>query len=287
MKLQGVTSYFVTRTPTQNELDTCRWIHMTDEYSWDPHSDSFQYQEDAHREIEKADRNNIDRDIYSINSRQANPNMSMIYSELSTAFDNQCIINLSMTKSSIKQGGVNAETLAKIWNIGDDIAKKTIQCTTQKGICSTLHPIERRFRTKQAQLRYNQLAGRHGSFYTDTFFSKAPSLNNAKMAQIYDNDLSFTKIYPMKMKSEAGDTLQTFIHDVNIPHSIRSNDVPELMHGKFKQLCKDYGINCNYTEPYSPWQNRAESAIWELKCHVHHKMTGKCVPHRLWDFCCK
>jgi hypothetical protein len=208
LKLQGVTSYFVTRTPTQNELDTCRWIHMTDEYSWDPHSDSFQYQEDAHREIEKADRNNIDRDIYSINSRQANPNMSMIYSELSTAFDNQCIINLSMTKSSIKQGGVNAETLAKIWNIGDDIAKKTIQCTTQKGICSTLHPIERRFRTKQAQLRYNQLAGRHGSFYTDTFFSKAPSLNNAKMAQIYDNDLSFTKIYPMKMKSEAGDTLQ-------------------------------------------------------------------------------
>ncbi len=131
-----------------------------------------------------------------------------------------------MTRSSVKQGGVNAEALAKLWNIGVDTAKKTIQYTTQKGIRSTLHPIERRFCTKQAQLRYRQLAGRHGSFYTDTFFSKVPSLNNFKMAQIYVNDLSFTKVYPMKVKSEAGDTLQTFIHDIGIPHSIRSDDAP-------------------------------------------------------------
>jgi hypothetical protein len=192
-----------------------------------------------------------------------------------------------MTRSSVKQGGVNAEALAKLWNIGVDTAKKTIQYTTQKGIRSTLHPIERRFRTKQAQLRYRQLAGRHGSFYTDTFFSKVPSLNNFKMAQIYVNDLSFTKVYPMKVKSEAGDTLQTFIHDIGIPHSIRSDDAPELTHGKFKQLYKDYGINCGDTEPYSPWQNRAEGAIQELKRHVRRKMVGKRVPHRLWDFCYK
>jgi hypothetical protein len=107
------------------------------------------------------------------------------------------------------------------------------------------------------------------------------------MAQIYTNDLTFTKVYPMELRSSTGDTLQSFIHDVSIPHSLHSDNAPELLHGKFKRLCKDYGINNTYTEPYSPWQNRAEGGIRELKQHVQRKMTSKHVPPRLWDFCCK
>jgi ribosomal protein L15 len=289
LSLQGVTSYFHTRTPTEEELETCRWIYLSDEHNWDPHSQEFQSQEVNFKELQDLEREPDDRYIYhtvSI-STSTKPSLDMVYSDLSDAFDDRCIINVSSTRTSGKQGGVNAETLAKRWNIGIEAAKRTIQCTTQKGIRSTLHPIERRFRTKQAQLRYKQLAGRHGSFYTDTFFSKTTSLNNHKMAQIYVNDLAFSKVYPMAVRSEAGDTLQAFIHDVGIPHSLRSDDAPELMHGKFKQICKDYGINCGYTEPYSPWQNRAEGAVRELKRHVYRKMVSKRSPHRLWDFCCK
>jgi hypothetical protein len=124
---------------------------------------------------------------------------------------------------------------------------------------------ERRFRTKQAQLRYRQLSGRHGRFYTDTFFALVPSLNGNKMSQIYINDLSFTKTYPMKAKSETVDTLNAFIQEVGIPHALHSDDAKELLQGPFKQLCKDYGIPCTYTEPYSPWQNRAKGGIRELK----------------------
>jgi transposase len=97
-------------------------------------------------------------------------------------------------------------------------------------------------------------------------------------AQIYTNDLTFTKVYPMKVRSEAPDTLMNFIHDVGIPHTMHSDDAPELMHGRFKQICKDYGIKTSYTEPYSPWQNRAEGGIRELKRQVHRKMVGKQVP---------
>jgi hypothetical protein len=168
---------------------------------------------------------------------------------------------------------------------GIDIAKKTLKCTTQKGVRQTLYPIERRFRTKQAQLRYRQLSGRHGRFYSDTFFSSQPSLNGCKMGQLYINDLSFMKFYPMKTKAEAPDTLVKFIQDVGIPHAIHSDDAPELRQGRFKQLCKDYQIHPTYTEPYSPWQNRAEGGIRELKRMVHRKMTSKRVPLRLWDFC--
>jgi hypothetical protein len=55
------------------------------------------------------------------------------------------------------------------------------------------------------------------------------------MAQLYINDLSFTKVYPMKAKSKTVDTLRNFIQDVGIPHAIHSDDALELMQGKFKQ----------------------------------------------------
>ncbi len=107
------------------------------------------------------------------------------------------------------------------------------------------------------------------------------------MAQIYANDLAFTKVYPMKLKSNVPNTLSSFIHEVGIPHAIHSDNTPELEHGKFRQLRKDYRIMNTYTEPYSPWQNRAESGIRELKCQVHRKMVGRWVPQRLYGFCSK
>jgi len=107
------------------------------------------------------------------------------------------------------------------------------------------------------------------------------------MAQIYTNDIAFTRVYPMRLKSQAHETLSAFIHEVGVPSSLHSDDAKELMEGKFKDLCKDFHIPCTYTEPYSPWQNRAENAIRELKRHVRRKMIASRVPSRLWDFCVK
>jgi IS30 family transposase len=91
----------------------------------------------------------------------------------------------------------------------------------------------------------------------------------------------------MKLKSQAHESLSAFIHEVGIPSSLHSDDAKELMQGKFKDLCKEFHIPCTYTEPYSPWQNRAENAIRELKRHVRRKMLANKVPPRLWDFCVK
>ncbi len=65
------------------------------------------------------------------------------------------------------------------------------------------------------------------------------------MAQLYTNDLSFTKVYPMKLTSK---TLVTFIH-VGIPSAILSDDAPEIMNGKYRSICKDYNISRTFTEP--------------------------------------
>lgn len=56
------------------------------------------------------------------------------------------------------------------------------------------------------------------------------------MGQLYTNDIGFSKIYPMRLKSEVPDTLKFFIHDVGIPSAIHANEAKELMEGKFRSL---------------------------------------------------
>jgi hypothetical protein len=63
---------------------------------------------------------------------------------------------------------MNEQNLASNWGIGLTDTTNTLKVTTQNFIRSVLHPMERRFRTKNVALRYNHLKCR---FYSDTFFS--------------------------------------------------------------------------------------------------------------------
>ena len=88
------------------------------------------------------------------------------------------------------------------------------------------------------QLRYPRLGGRHGRFHTDTFFAKTASLTNCTMAQLYTNDVDFTKAFPMKTKSEAPDTLVAFMQDVGIPSALHSDDAKELTQGRTGEIMR-------------------------------------------------
>jgi hypothetical protein len=105
------------------------------------------------------------------------------------------------------------------------------------------------------------------------------------MAQIFTNDVGFTRIYPMKLKSEAPNALLEFVQDIGIPAQLHSDNAKEFLQGKWKQLLSDFQIKHTSTEPYSPWQNRAESAIKEVKKHTVRLMTKTSTPQRLWDYC--
>jgi hypothetical protein len=159
LQLKGCISYFYSRTLTQEELETCHWITITDEHHWDPHSDSFQEEE-----------TNIMQHIES-NPAQ-NRSLLSVKKTAHYAFDDEldqltqissltfpCGYNVYVTSSSTRNPQLSPESLAKRWGIGLEAVKNTIRVKTQKGICSTLYTIEHRFRTKQAQLRYHQLSG--------------------------------------------------------------------------------------------------------------------------------
>jgi hypothetical protein len=78
------------------------------------------------------------------------------------------------------------------------------------------------------------------------------------MAQLYTNDVDFTKVFPMKTKSEAPDTLVAFMQDVGIPSALHSDDAKELTQGRMGEIMARPGLNLHKVNP------------------IHH---GKCVPN--------
>jgi hypothetical protein len=71
--LRGVTSGFQTRTPTKLEIETCRWIHLADDKSWDPHSEEHQEQEEAFIDNQNVDQVRFRaRNIYALSTYPRN-----------------------------------------------------------------------------------------------------------------------------------------------------------------------------------------------------------------------
>jgi hypothetical protein len=273
LRINGVISYLDTRYPSQEEVNNCRWLIATNDVVWDPYSDSFAEQEEAYNSGDGSPHHiTDDRQIFSLTSTDPNI-LPSIYRH----------INALDTGS--RKLSTTDEQIAKIFQCSPKIAANTRTVTTQKGIRSMSDHLTRRYRMKQAALRYSQLGGRHGRFYSDTLFSSFKSVRGNTMGQIFVNDVGYTHLTPMKLKSEAGLALLEFIPDVGIPSALHTDDVKEQTMGKWREVCLTHDIKQTLTEPYSPFQNRAKVNIHELKKHVRRIMSKTKTPKRLWDFC--
>jgi hypothetical protein len=105
------------------------------------------------------------------------------------------------------------------------------------------------------------------------------------MGQIFVNNIGYTHFTPMRLKSEAPNALLEFIQNVGIPSQIQTDDAKELVKGRWKEICQTHGIKQTQTEPYSPFQNRAEVNIRELKKQTRRLMSSTKTPPHLWDLC--
>jgi hypothetical protein len=105
------------------------------------------------------------------------------------------------------------------------------------------------------------------------------------MGQMFTNDVHFSKFYPMRTKSEAPNTLVSFMQDIGIPSDLHSDDAKELTQGRMGELLRKFWIRSMQSEPYSPWQVRAELCIREVKKAVRHTLSKTGSPKRLWDCC--
>ena len=177
---------------------------------------------------------------------------------------------------------ITKEVLARRWGIGLDTAHRTLTATTQMGIRKVLHPIERRYRTRQAHLRFPNLNTR---LYTDTMFASTKSLRGNKCAQVFTNGVGYDLFYPLKKESMASEALNEVIRTVGVPKELVSDGARAEIYGRFGAVATEYRIKQRATEPYSGWQNRAEAAIREIKRGIKRATQRARSPKRLWDYC--
>jgi hypothetical protein len=125
---------------------------------WDPHSEEFENNE------RKAHGNEytvttVESDIFAIKSLNS-PLLFHATIPASLMNENELLpraiktVTVNKLQTSQRKSRTAKEDLARIWNIGLDTADSTIKATTQLVVRQALHPIQRRFRTEAAQLRY-------------------------------------------------------------------------------------------------------------------------------------
>lgn len=265
------------RTPTQREIDELDVIFITSSADWNPHLLSFQEMEEAYE--------NDSECITRINAINVQSYCNEIIHDVMNQIDKTIARENSSSSSKNRRSPfANKDEIAQIWAVGQATATDRIKATTQNFIRSALHPIEHRFRTKQVMLRYNNLACK---IYSDIFFSDSISIAGNKCAQLFVSDFGYIKFVPTKLKSEAGYALQEFLRDNGIPTQVHTDKAKELALGTWKQVCRDVNILMTKTEPKSPWQNRTEVEIRELKKHTRRFMSRTGTPLALWDYCCQ
>ena len=70
-----------------------------------------------------------------------------------------------------------------------------------------------------------------------------------------------------------------------MPTMLHTDNAKEFLEGRWKQVRTHYGgVKQTFTEPYSPWQNRAKASIREHKKQVQQIFQRTKASRRLWDF---
>ena len=262
LSLHGVTSYFHGRKPTKAEYRDCARLELTyPNPDWQPHDETFAEEEDL--------RMNPDGTIREI---------SAIYDEERFAADIYQVFALTSDNPRYK---MTADHLATTWNVGRSVAERTLKATTQRAVRTVALPtVERRWPTGDRPLRYRRL---HHQVFHDTMFANLKSLRGNKCCEIYATDFGWSRAFPMEKESNVGETLDLFLSRYGIPEALVSDNAKAYIGGSFKKKAKEAGVFCKLTDPYSPWQNRAEGEIREIKRLAGRWMIRTKSPRRLWD----
>ena len=291
LKYDGVLPFIPIRRPTQEEVHNCRRFPLNSRDSWDPFlfdGNFSMLQQDFVPDYEA-----IFASLHCadpISTSLLSHNLHSVVSTLPILSPRQSQEEKWQSQlaaiTSARSDLITPEELSKKWHIGLDVAARTLKATTHQFIRTT-GALTKRFRTDKAQLRYKRLMKLFGSFYCDYLKSDVKSIRGYIGGVIYTNRLAFYKFVPCSTETsaETGRSLRHFLHFVGLPYSLHSDNHNNFKEGLFKQILRKFGVPQTFTEPHSPWQNRAEPAIGEIKRYARRIMMETQTPIRLWCFC--
>jgi hypothetical protein len=143
-----------------DEIENCFTVTLTSKTEWNPYFETYNDNEISNE--------NKKISVKVLISQHRDTNDDFMAS----------LLKINKVNTEKKKLFMNEEQLARIWAIPQSVAHDTIKSTTQLFIRSKIHLIERRYRTKNAMLRYNQL---NCKMYSDTFFSNCNQFMETKV----------------------------------------------------------------------------------------------------------
>ena len=146
-----------------------------------------------------------------------------------------------LMRKSAEQQGVTLKRGVKL--------QPCVGCSAAKGLSAPVN--------KTTTTRVDR---KNGRIFVDTSGKNSVlSIGGRQYGIIYRDDATrMTRMYHVKDKSEAPDTLERYIQDTNEmgpPRIIRSDDAPELQYGKFAEICRKHGIKREFTSAGTPQLN--------------------------------
>jgi hypothetical protein len=288
LELQGVMSGFQAWLPTQMEIETCIHTEVTAQEAWDPSSDKLEQQE----RIQETRLSNVAGTVSTLISDRKSEISAVLSSVSSTLVDDDFVCGMeqsvwitlvvasSTVRTKLRHSTMEPRELLHCWGIGLSIAQKNLRMPTQKGLRTAAHPLHCRYHMQQQQLCYNHL-----QFYSDTMFSSLVSVQGISCGQITVNNLDYSKFIPLKSNGDAGMALEELLQDIRVPTHMHTDGAKELTTGHWRKVYQSYGpVKQTMSEPLTPWQNRVELEIRELKKHVLCIMSHEGIPQRFWDY---
>jgi hypothetical protein len=98
---------------------------------------------------------------------------------------------------------------------------------------------------------------------SDTLFSEVSSLHG----HLFVTDEDFCRGYTMREMSKAYDKLNQCIKEIDILDHLITDNASDEFDEQWERVRKTYLMHQWFTEPCSPWQNKAGREIRDLKKH--------------------
>jgi hypothetical protein len=190
----------------------------------------------------------------------------------------------SSTHARVKRN-VDAEHLSKVWRIDPDMAKRTLDITSQNAVHQSSAGLSRNYPTNDRSLRYKRISE---YFFTDTFFATkkvGKSTRGNTCCQLFVTDKGFVYVVPLKLESEVLQAIKQFAKEVGAPEAFIVDSARAQKSKDVRLFCSKIGTALRILEEGTPWANKAELYIGFLKEASRKDMKESDCPLVLWDYC--
>jgi len=177
------------------------------------------------------------------------------------------------------------EHLSKIWRIDLDMAKNTLDATSQHCARMPNTTLSRNYPTGDRMLRYKRI-GQY--FFMDTFFATSLAGKSSRMhtcCQLFVTDKGFVYVVPMRKESDVLLAVKQFAKEIGAPEALIVDAAKAQTSRALRQFCAEIGTTFRVLEENTPWANKAELYIGLVKEAVRKDMKESDSPLAFWDYC--